>query len=156
MRHERPGHALEQLERKMVRRSVAGRGVVELARIGFRVGDHSLHVAERHRGIGDEEVGRDAGERDRREILRHVEGGLVEALHHGERQGGAEQRVAVGRRLRRGLRADKGVAAGPVLDDHRLAERLRQLRGQRARKRVVERAGREGDDVAEGFRGPAL
>src|SRR5262249_55928403 len=90
------------------------------------------------------------------EVLRDVERGLVEALDHRERQRRAVERVAVRRRLRRELGRGNGVAAGAVLHDHRLAERLGQVVRERARQRVVEGAGRGGEDVADRARRPGL
>ncbi len=57
-----------------------------------------------------------------------------------------QQRIAVGRGLHHGVDADRGAAAGPVLDHHRLAELRGQEGGEQPRHRVVRRARRVGQD----------
>ena len=64
---------------------------------------------------------------------------------------GDEQRLAVGRRLLHDLRGDDAARAGPVVDDHRVAEALRELVGHRARHDVGRAAGAVGNDEAQRF-----
>ena len=61
-----------------------------------------------------------------------------------------EQRVAVGRALDEGARADQAGAAGAVVDHDLLAERARKLLGDDARQRVDAAAGRIGNDEGDG------
>ena len=70
---------LEQFHRQVVRRRVAGRGVVELARLRLRQRDEFRHVARRHRGMRHQRQVADRGEADRRQRLRVVGHGLVAA-----------------------------------------------------------------------------
>src|SRR6516225_9050461 len=81
----------------------------------------------------------DAGDRD--EVLLLVVGELAVAIEGGidrERSGlGDQQRVAVGRGLGHGLRADDVGGAALVLDDDLLAPRLREALGARATTSVT-------------------
>jgi hypothetical protein len=67
-----------------------------------------------------------------------------------------QHRVAVGRCLRRGARADRATRAAAVVDHDLLAEDLRQLGRQRPRHRVGAAAGRERHDHANRLGGPLL
>ena len=60
--------------------------------------------------------------------------------------GAVEQRVAVGRRARDDFRAHVAAGAGPVVDDDRRAERLRDPRHDDAGERVRAAAGRKRHD----------
>src|SRR5205823_12851519 len=71
-------------------------------------------------------------------------GVLVQRLAHAEGVLGEEQRIAVGRRVGDVIPADVAVAAGPVLHDHRLAERLAQLAEYLPRHGIGGAAGNEG------------
>ena len=64
-----------------------------------------------------------------------------------------EERVAVGRRLRRELGADRAAGAAAVVDDDLLAEALAHLRRDAARDDVDRAAGRERHDETDGFAG---
>ena len=64
-----------------------------------------------------------------------------------------EQRVAVGRRARRGLRADDAARARPVVDDHRLPELRGESLPDQPRDGVVAAAGGERHDQAQRFVG---
>ena len=59
---------------------------------------------------------------------------------------GDHQRIAVRLRAHRGLDADRGAAARPVVDHHRLPKLRRHRRRDQARHHVVRRAGRERRD----------
>jgi hypothetical protein len=88
------------------------------------------------------------GQRDRHEVVERVVGQVLvhELVHHQRRIDCHEQRVAVGRRLRRRLRADDGVGAGPVFDHHRLSPILAHGLADQARHDVAWTAGGEGHD----------
>ena len=111
---------------------------------------HQLfHRMHRQRRMDHQHEGHRRGQRDRREVLAGIVGQLlVERGVGGQRAGRRhEQRVAVGRRLRRRGRRDHGAAAGAVLDDDRLAEPLLELRLElRARQDVHGAAGAERQD----------
>src|SRR5712692_6260046 len=60
-------------------------------------------------------------------------------------------RVAVGIRLGDDVGRDVARGPGAVVDDHLLAEQLRELMSDRARGGVGAAAGREADDHSNGF-----
>ena len=93
------GARLEQLESEMRRVARAARGEGELPRLRFRERHQLGHVLHRHRRMRHQDVRRDAGQRDRREVADVVVGHLVEeGLVHRERSECADgERVAVGR-----------------------------------------------------------
>jgi hypothetical protein len=73
-------------------------------------------------GIDHEHVGEGGDVDDRNEVLGRIEGEPGQVREHRVRaQPAHEQRVAVGRRARRGFGADRARAAGAVLDHDRLA-----------------------------------
>jgi hypothetical protein len=92
---------------------------------------------------------RDEG--DRREILQRVVW-QVFAQRGIDRVRGTreEQRVTVGRRIRRELRRDHLPAAAAVVDHHLLAERFGELRREEPSDDVACAAGRIGNDHAHG------
>jgi hypothetical protein len=106
----------------------------------------------------DQRVGVDEQIDDRLEILLRIvrqalEGELVVddrlTRQHAER-------IAVGRGLGAGARADVEPAAGPVLDDEGLAETLLQLFSHEPREHVAAAAGTERDDDLHRARRPLL
>ena len=88
--------------------------------------------------LGAEDHGQEIGERV-------VAGVRVEARIHRVRHAGEEQRVAVRRGALHLLRGDVAARAGLVLDHHRLAERLGELRLHQARDQVGGAARRKAD-----------
>jgi hypothetical protein len=105
---------------------------------------------QRHRHRGDQP--------DRREVLARIEAGIgVEARVDGNGSGVAEeQRVAVGRALDEGARADEAGAAGAVVDHDLLAEFARELLRDDARHGVDAAAGRVRHDKGDGAGGIIL
>src|SRR5262245_36390325 len=67
-----------------------------------------------------------------------------------------EQRVAVGRRLRRLARAEYAAGAADILDDHRLTEPLAQWLRDQPRNDVGRAAGHERNDQRDRTRRPTL
>ena len=115
------GLVLEELHREVMRRAVAGRAVVDLARARLRAArSNSAAVFAFSDGCVDQREAGDRERRDRREILDRVVRDLLEeaAVQH-DRVRRHQQRVAVGRRLRRGLGADVAARADAVVDDDR-------------------------------------
>ena len=96
--------------------------------------------------------------RDRNEIRDRIVGQRLEGIGIGDERGrGREQEgVAVGRRARRRLRADRVAGARPVLDDDLLAERARQPVAEQPADDVGRAAGGLRDDELDRLRGPAL
>jgi len=125
----------------------AGLGLGGVAQVGQR-----LQAAARMRG---QHVLRHAHERDRAQVFLRVVGQLADQRLVGrEAVGHADEGVAVGRGLGGGVDADHRARAGLVVDDHRLAQRLRQLRADEARDEVGGAAGGEGHDHADRPGGP--
>jgi hypothetical protein len=105
----------------------AGRGHVDLAGIGFGIGDEFGDGLGRERRAGhhDERIAPDGA--DRRYVTDEIERQMrIERRVDQIRRGDEKQRVAVGRRAGDRLRGDVGAGAGTVLDDEILAEPRRQ------------------------------
>jgi hypothetical protein len=102
--------------------------------------------------VDGEEQGGARNECDRRKILLRI---VFDLLGHDrldyESRACKQQRVAIGRRCRGGLGADRRPAAGLVIDDDRLAKRGLQLLRQQPRQDVVRRTWRVGNDDPDGF-----
>ena len=99
----------------------------------------------RQRRIDDQRESHLRRQRDRHEVLARIVGqALVDGGVGGERRAGhQQQRVAVGRRFGERDGRDHRAAARPVLDQHRLAEALRQLLSDGAGDEVHSAARRE-------------
>jgi hypothetical protein len=95
----------------------------------------------------------DRGEhRHRREIgLLVAELRKESRIHHDIAGGHDHQRVAIGRRLGRGLDAEVSGRAGPVLHDHRLRPGLGELLPHRAGEQVHWPTWRKRRDPADWF-----
>ena len=138
--------------------------------VGLGLGERDQLLDVRHRHlVGDREHVRDRRHQDDRVELLHRIGqrAVQQRIEHEGLVGGERQRVAVGRALGAGDRADQRVAAGAVLDDDALAPFLGELlaeqphqhvgraaRGERhddvdRHGRIVEREGRSRQDRAE-------
>ena len=151
-----PGSLVEQVTHEL-RRDGAG-AIVELARIGLGTADQVFDGVEAGFGRHREHrhgLGRGG---DRLEILDRVVGqGFVEELVHDYRGVDRhEQRVAIGRGLGGGLRADDSVAAGAIVDDHRLVPVLAHLLPNDAGDDVGRSASRERHDDVNGAVGVVL
>ena len=148
--HLRAGGRLEQLRAQVHRVADRPRAVVELARVGLGVGDQVAHglvlAVGRH---GEEEVGLEQRQQ-RVEVLGRVVGQLLEQRRIGREVHVVEhdQVVPVLGAALEGVDRDEAVAAGPVLDHHRLAPGARELVGHQARHAVRAAAHRERRDDA--------
>ncbi len=138
----------EQLARKMRRGADAGMGeVVVLARLDER--GQFLDVLRRHRRVDAQEIGRVARHRHGQEVLvRIVRHFGVEARIDHVARGHEQDRVAVGRRLRRVAHAEIAAGAALVLDDELLLELLRKLLRDQPRRDISgARRGKWHDDL---------
>ena len=140
-----------------MRGAVAGRAVVELARILAHEVEKRLQVGDRHALRIDDDHLRHAGDQaDRNEVGLQV---VVELGVHRRRDRvvhrAHEEGVAVGRGLARDRRAHRATGAAAVVDDHLLAETARQHGGERARERIGAAAAGEGHDEGHRPGGPA-
>ena len=131
----------------------AGRSEVELAGIGFRVGDELGNGGDRDRLVHHQDVRHADHARDRRDVTNEIEAQLVvERVVDRVRRNHLEQRVAVRRGLHHGLGPDIAAGARPVLDDDRLTEPLRQPLRHQTGQDVGPAAGGEADDDAHRLR----
>ena len=142
------GLQLEQLAGQVVAGAVAGRGVVQLARVLAQVLEQPLAVGHRHalrvhhddlRHAGDHADGHEVGLDVVVELRVHRRRDRVVHRAH-------EQRVAVGCGARGHAGADRAAGAALVVDDELPAQVLGQHRGQRPREGIGAAAGREGHD----------
>src|SRR6266571_2791022 len=142
------GHGLEELGGEVRGGARARGGVGQLAGVRSRERDQLADVRGPDFQVGGDDVGRGGDERHR---------GELRDVLFGERRGRAhEERVAVGGRLRHGVRADMAARAGLVLDEHLLLPNFGELRRHEARERVGAAAGRKGHDDAHRLRGEGL
>ena len=139
------GERLELLAAQMKDRAEAGRAVGVLAGVFPDQRDQALDVRRRDRRMHAQQRRRHADLRDRLEIadrvIRHlgVEAGIDRVRGHRRHQ----QRVAVGRSLCDGVRADVAPRADLVLDEELLAEKLSELGADDASDDIGRTAGRE-------------
>ena len=130
--------------------------IAKLSLPGMGLGhrDQLLHVLHLHARMHREHVRRIRNHHHRREVLRRIERQLrIDARADDQAaEVGEQQRVAVGRALRDEIGADVAVRAGLVLDDHRLAPDLGELRADLAREDVGGAAGRVRHDEADRLR----
>ena len=148
----------EALDEQMAGAAAAENAVLNL--LGPRLCG-SDELAERlclHLRVDDQHERPGRHHRYRNEVLRRA---IRQALEEErvERMGddvAHEERVAVGRGLRRRLGADDHAAAGTVVDDDRLAKRLAELRRELARAQVRRPAGTIGHDEPHRFARIAL
>src|SRR5262249_38090509 len=128
------GHHLKQLAEYMASTPNAGRRHIDLARIGFRVGDELGNCFGRNRRMYHHDEGVAADGCARGDVADEIETELVVGLRvDGVRRASQEQRVAVRRRLPPRLGAHIAGSTRPVLDDEWLAEPLRQPLADQAR-----------------------
>ena len=146
---------LQQLERQMAHAARWRRAARNLARIGARI---RQEFVERLRGKilpHRHHLRKARGQRDRNEGGPIVERDILDQRAVAQVVVAVPQaRVAVGRGLHDGRRGDDRVAAGLVLDDDGLAQRLRCLVGHRAGDGVAAAARRERNHEANGTRWP--
>ena len=150
--HLRAGALLEVLHGDMRVGPVAERAIVELA--GFRLGerDEVLHRSHRRRRRHDHDRRHLAQHEDRGEVLLRIVPHLAVEMRCGGQRAvaGQQQRVAVGRRLRDSVGAERFVAPRTIVDDDRLSPRLRQRLADRAGENVGHGAGRGRNDDLDG------
>ena len=110
------------------------------------------HIGDRQRRAHHQHVLHQREQRDRLEILDRIIAGLGRHQRR-ERMGrdrAREQRVAVGRRARRGLRADLAASAAAIVDHEGAAEDGGHFRRDDADDRVVGAPGRIRRDQPDG------
>ena len=145
----------EEFRQQLPERAGAGRDVVDrLAAPAKR--DEFRKRAHAERRVHDEHIRRPADIGDMGEVLERIKTGI--GIHHrrdhviGGARGG--ERVAVGRRLRRGRGADQPAGAGAILHEAALVQGLAELLAQQAREHVGGPAGRRRRDDADRPRRP--
>ena len=148
------GLELEQLAEEVIDAGDAAGRERELAGIFVRVIDQFLDRCDRQRGPHQQHVGGEGERAHRGEGLLPLVGGF----RHGERSEDDrpirpdQQRMPIGLGARHVVAGDQAGAAGPVLDDDRLAERVADRRLQHARAHVDIAARRVGHDHGDRLR----
>ena len=132
----------------MLRTADADRSVVELPGLALAYSISSLSECDRQVLAGHDDDGEARERRDHLQVLLGVVAErFVEREIGGDRAGAAaDQRVAVGRRLRAPRRAGVAAGAGAVFDDDRLPHVLRHLVEHDAADHVAGAAAGERDD----------
>ncbi len=145
------GAALEHLAGQMRRRAGARGAERPRRRAGFRQGEELGQRLRGHGRMRHEQQSCVAELGDRREVAQRVERQLRDQVRIDDQRAveAEQQRVAVGRRRGHRLRADGAAGAGPVVDDHLLAEPRAERVGDGAHAAVGEAAGRVGHDDAD-------
>jgi len=110
------------------------------------MGDQLLRRIHLERRAGDEQARAESQRPDPGKRLERVVIHLARRPIHRVRSRRHEQRVAVGLRACRRLRADDGFGARAVIHHHLAAQALRKVLGEVARQDVVAAAGRERHD----------
>ncbi len=154
VQHVHAGHDLEHLAGQVLGAAVAGRREGQGAGRLLGQGDQLPDRFRRHRRMHDQHVGDRPHHRHRREVPHRVvgqrrvdrRGGRVcrRAAHH--------DRVAVRGRAGHLADAERSGRAGPVLDDHRLAQRRAQAARDQAAEGVVAAAWRPRADQLDRLR----
>ena len=119
-----------------------------LAVVSLQPCDQFLQIVRRQRRFADEPHWAVRHQRDRLEVLHHVERQRSKsgAVDHMRLPVAKDQRVAVGRRASDARRADGARGAGRVLDDDGLTEQSFQALAKDARQRVGRPASGERHD----------
>ncbi len=144
------GECGEDLGSDVIGRARAGGGVVQRARRCLRPGDQLRHRPDAERGMHRQHVEGDVDGGDRHQVPQQRIGPVRDqrlVRRMGIRH--QQQGLAIGCGLRHRIGADDRAAAGPVLDHHRLAERLGQRVGQEPRCDIGGAAEAEGHHDAE-------
>ena len=151
------GALAEQFDHQMGLRRGAGRGVVELAGVGLGQRDEFAERFRRHFRIEQKQQRILPHHDDRGEVaLRIVRQARPRRRHDREARGHHQERMAVGRRLGGRVGADDAARGRPVVDDHRLPERLLEIGRDEPRHHVIQSAGRERDDQLDRMAGVGL
>src|SRR5262249_116815 len=143
------GHHLEQFTGNMVSGTDTGRRHLDLAGIGFGMGDELGNRLDRHGWIHLHDKGLAMNARDRRDVADQVEIELVvergvDRIH----RSGHKERIPVRGRVYDRLGGDIASRARPILDDKLLTETLRQPLSYQARHDVGGTTGGKSDNDA--------
>jgi hypothetical protein len=146
----RAGNVLEQNAENMLGAADARGAGGHLVRIGLQPTDQFLEVVRRQ-GLAADENQRAVGvKRNRREILLHVVGQIVQrCVHHVRRPDAQSERVAVRLCVGDAGKADTAGRAADIFDDDWLAECLLHVRGQNPAAYVERTAGSERHDDSD-------
>jgi hypothetical protein len=151
--HADAGLRAERLHRQVHGAALAGRAVGDRVRLRLRQRDELGERVRRHVAADEEQHRLRAHQRDVREVAQRVVAGLLVGgrvarvrVRHADVPDQRvarvqQQRVAVGRGAAHRFAADAAAGAGAVVDDHRLAQRLRQFLGDDAAEHVGEAPG---------------
>jgi hypothetical protein len=125
----------------------AGRGHVDLARVGFGISNELADglCRKRRRDHHDEWISADA--RDRHDVLGEIEfQALIKRGVDDVRCAHEQERVTIARRAHHGFGRDVAAGAGAVFDDEASVEALRQPLRKKSRHHIGRAAGVEAED----------
>lgn len=148
--HSYAGNGLEELGPEVAGSAIARGRVTQPVRSRLRQCDELCRVPGGHGWMNDDDTRILRQVRDVREISQDIEiepGEKRRVDCIGDRR--SEQHVPVGRRFRRGLRADVGAAAGTVFHDHWNSPCFSEFLSNGARQDVGSTARRIRDDPAD-------
>ena len=147
-----PGRECEQRTGEMRRRAGARRGETVLAGIGFHQINKFSDALRRELRIDDQHIGRIRDQTDGDEVALGIVGDLgVEARIDHEARGHDEQRIAIGRGMRRVAHADVAAGTGLILDVELFAELIAEFARQNAGDCVGWSPGRKRHDQPNGM-----
>ncbi len=156
VRDKHAGLTLVELGTQVQRRALPVGGVIELPRPGFSARSEFGHAVHPRGRVDHQHIGDPAQQSQWGKLLGLVGQAGVERRADGQRRRGHEQGVAIGRGPR-GLGGTQIAArAWLVVDDHRLAQLLRQPRRHQAGHVVDQTARRKRHHQPDGLGRPAL
>ena len=155
MRNVDIGAELQQLDRELRDAAETGRGISELARIGFCFRDQIGDADDARGRPGDDGVGRSAEIGNRRKIPERVVSDFSDARIDQHHNGYDHEGVTVGHGARAGGKPNIADRTDAVLDNDALPQFRRQLGGQQPAEQIIGPAGGKRDDDGDGALGPS-
>ncbi len=141
----------------MAQRADAADGIIDRAGTRFDVVDEFTKRTDRQVGMHRERHAVDGDHGDRRQIFGRIERKLLHLRHDCHRRAAGDiNRISVVRRPCGDFGADRATRPAAILDDERLAQRLRKPVGDQSRDDVGDAARTVRDDDPDGVIWPIL